>query len=515
MSLDETNDPLASADLESVDDRELTLAFKRGDAGAYEAIYARHSGRVHNVCKRMLRRPEEAQEAAQETFLRMYRALPKFNGKYQLGAWITRIATNVCLDQLRSQGRHPVDLTPFDELELVARDAVDGVEPEAIYLRSNEGWRVRRVLDSLPPLHKAAIVLRDFEGLSYEEVAQALGISDAQTKALIHRARQGFKRSWSASVASLFFPAKLIDRVRSLDFSTREHAVPVVSPASQVVVNCNVALQQCGQFFTERAATLVTAGVFATAAVGGAAAIERPVDRPLAEQSASVPTEADSYLSSGSSGESRPKKKRSFAKASAPVVADQAGGEQPSTPAATPAPEVTPSAPASTPAPTPTPAEKPQPSPTPTPTPTPEPTRAPMRFSWGFEGDVPTSQEVAPESSNVDCIAGNVEQSFDPRLTTDRATYDGQWKFSAQTRSALEFTLSASGRSASYNGGGSSVRRVRRGEVLVVEAAGSYSRTGDGQFVNDLPEYGRFVVHIEIDCRTSSILSESVSLSAS
>ena len=513
MTLDENQSPDLSHELESVDDRELTLAFKRGDDGAYEAIYERHSARVHNVCKRMLRRPEEAQEAAQETFLRMYRALPKFNGKYQLGAWITRIATNVCLDQLRSQGRHPVDLTPFDELELVAREAAEGVEPESIYLRSNEGWRVRRVLDSLPPLHKAAIVLRDFEGLSYEEVAQALGISDAQTKALIHRARQGFKRSWAASVASLFFPAKLLDRFRSIDFSTREHAVQVASPASQIAVNCNVALQQCGQFFTERAATLVTAGVFATAAVGGAAALDRPPHPQRVDDSAVVAAEVEPKRERRSSARAQgPKKKEALESNSREPGEKPDPTEETPVPTTTPTPEATPTAPASSPTPGPTepPAGKPQPSASPTPT----PVAGPMDFTWGFEGDLPTSQRVAPESSTVDCVAGTVDQSFAASLTTERATYTGNWTFSAQGGATVGFSLSEGGKTVSYNGGAGSVSRVKRGDTLFVDTIGSYSRVGDARH-DELPEYGRFRVKIEIDCKTSSIISEMVSLSAS
>src|SRR5687767_7015316 len=101
----------------SFEDKELTLAFQAGQKGAYQAIYERHHPRVSNVCRRMLSDPQDAQDATQETFLRVYQALGRFNGRYQLGAWITRIATNVCLDHLRGGKRRPTKQVSFEEIE--------------------------------------------------------------------------------------------------------------------------------------------------------------------------------------------------------------------------------------------------------------------------------------------------------------------------------------------------------------------------------------------------------------
>lgn len=216
----------------------------------------------------MLNQPDDAKEASQETFLRVYQGLSRFNGRYQLGPWITRIATNVCLDQLRARQRKPSQAMPIEEfVRLEAPTEVVG-EPEQVVIRNFESRRVRKVLDSLPPAHRAAIVLRDFEGLSYSEVAAVLGVTECQVKALIHRARKGFKRSWTSSLSALLpfrflsRQADSLEKTQSLSGSTGSLA--------QVASTCSMALQQCGQYVTERAAGVVTAALIGGVAAAGA-----------------------------------------------------------------------------------------------------------------------------------------------------------------------------------------------------------------------------------------------------
>lgn len=278
MSVSEQN--LQAADLSVDEDKELAVAFKEGKLGAYNVIYARHSQRVECICRRMLRDPHDAAEASQETFLRVYKALPRFNGRYQLGAWIARIATNVCLDQIRLTGRRPSDPTPLEELDLDVQSFADGSDPEEVAIRRADSRRVRRVLDSLPPVHRAAIILRDFEGFSYAEVAHALDISECQTKALIHRARQGFKRNWVQGLASALVPTALLQRLRGIETATRDASPSVMSIGHQVALNCSNALQQCGVFVAERAALVATAAVVSTGAIAGGVAVHRDFDQP-------------------------------------------------------------------------------------------------------------------------------------------------------------------------------------------------------------------------------------------
>jgi RNA polymerase sigma factor (sigma-70 family) len=265
-----------------LDDKQLTLAFQRGDEDAYRAIYESYHRSVYGVCWRMLGHREDAQEATQETFLRVYQALGRFNGRYQLGPWIVRIATNVCLDHLRGRTRKPVGLTPVDELEREPQTVDDG--PEELYLRSVEGRRIRRTLASLPSTHRVAIVLRDFQGLSYKDIALALDISETQVKALIHRARKGFKKSWNSAPLAALWPAAMLhrvaDRLRRPVF-VRGGAADIVTSSggatgAATAVNPAVAngmIQNLAQVVTERFAPAVTAAVIGTGAMAGAPAI--------------------------------------------------------------------------------------------------------------------------------------------------------------------------------------------------------------------------------------------------
>ena len=173
-----------------MEDRDLVIAFKAGKPGAYDEMYRRYSARVRGICRRMLANSDDAQEAVQETFLKAYVALPQFNGNYRLGAWLGRIASNVCLDALRARGRvaQVVPLRPDSEalgIETSAEEVVVGREPE-----------LAESMGGIQPLHARALVMRGVEGLSHREIAGQLSMTPAQVKALLHRARRSFKRTW-------------------------------------------------------------------------------------------------------------------------------------------------------------------------------------------------------------------------------------------------------------------------------------------------------------------------------
>jgi RNA polymerase sigma-70 factor, ECF subfamily len=279
----------------SPEERAMALAFKRGERDAYEAIHERYEARVRSVCRRMLSDPDDAQEAAQEAFLRVYQGLPRFNGRFRLGAWIVRITTNVCLDQLRARSRRPADPVPRELLDLESPLAED-TDPQILFLRHAEGRRVRKVLDSLPPLHRAAIVLRDFEGIAYADIAETLGITEGQVKALLHRARKGFKRSWAANVASMLLPAGMFKRffkpwelpshasgqvgaVSQAAESALSMSGQFAASATQAVNACGGAMHQCSQFMADKAAPVVAAVVVGTASVGAAVVSKEAIER--------------------------------------------------------------------------------------------------------------------------------------------------------------------------------------------------------------------------------------------
>lgn len=179
-------------------DKDLVIAFQAGEDGAYQAIYDRYQSRVRGICHRMIFSREDAEEAAQEVFVRIFQALVTFDGQYRLSAWITRVSTNVCLDHLRRARRRPSLGGSLAEAEAVL-DAAPDSDPEFLYLRDSLDSRVYDHLRSLPDRHRRALLLRDVDGLSYADLARRMGLTEGQVKALLHRARARFRREWSSA----------------------------------------------------------------------------------------------------------------------------------------------------------------------------------------------------------------------------------------------------------------------------------------------------------------------------
>lgn len=172
-----------------VADRVLVDAARAGDVDAFEVLVRRHEGRVYRVALRLLGSDADAQDATQETFVRAWRGLGRFRGESAISTWLFRIVTNRCLNVIVA--RRPVEGLDLD-LPLV------GGDPAEIAEQRERFAAVARSVVSLPPEQRAALVLRDFEGLSYEEVAAALGVSVAAVKGRIHRARLSMLRETAA-----------------------------------------------------------------------------------------------------------------------------------------------------------------------------------------------------------------------------------------------------------------------------------------------------------------------------
>lgn len=173
----------------AVGDEHLVLAFQAGLPDAYDEIFRRYHARVSHVCTRMLGNRADAEEAAQETFLKAYQALGRFNGSYQLGAWLSRIATNVCLDRLRVRSRSATTLALQGTEEMTEAE----LGPEELIIGGDR--RVETAMSAIYPLHARALRLRA-EGFSHEEIGKRLAMTPAQVKALLHRARLSFRRIW-------------------------------------------------------------------------------------------------------------------------------------------------------------------------------------------------------------------------------------------------------------------------------------------------------------------------------
>jgi RNA polymerase sigma factor (sigma-70 family) len=440
----------------------------------------------------------------------VYQALGRFNGRYQLGAWITRIATNVCLDQLRSRARRPADVVQLDVVDLEDDRHHEPDGPEFLTIRRAESHRVRRVLAELPPMHRAAIVLRDFEGLSYAEVAVALGMTEGQVKALIHRARQNFKRSWTP--LSVLMPWRLLSKAKEVDGTTREHVAQAVTTSAQLVPACTTALQQCGQYVAERVAPVFTAAVLG-AAVGGAAVAKssQPVAKPRSGSKATaVADRADSGSLLGSAQRQKPMKTRVARKDAAPAPVVEEG--EPEDPVTSPKP--TPAA-----SPSETPAASPSPTPSSSPTAPPKPTkpeRASFAAALGFErGGPPPAVVPTADRTYVDCDPIDVVQRLESTFADGADSYPAVFSLRANSSSvSIQLSIWKEGREIYYSGGGSLTGGTRTGDQLVLEFTGSY-RTGNQEARDSLglPDSGDFRATMTLDCAWSELISETVTFS--
>jgi RNA polymerase sigma-70 factor (ECF subfamily) len=183
----------------ALEDRLLVLDFQAGNPQAFVEIHRRYGSLVRHVCQRFLPNQQDVDEAFQETMIRAFQGLYRFNGRYALQPWIARIAKNVSLDILRGRARRPqIDgsAPATDELPQPSDEADQIVE------RLVQRDTVLAVLSDLPETHRRALMLREVEGRSHREVAQELEISTGQAKALIHRAKGSFRRRWLEKVAN-------------------------------------------------------------------------------------------------------------------------------------------------------------------------------------------------------------------------------------------------------------------------------------------------------------------------
>ena len=158
---------------------------RQGDLAAFEAIYRAHSGRLYSVACRMLGNATDAEDLLQEIFLAAHRKLDSFRGESALGTWLYRLATNLCLDHLRSRAARSSQLTGTIDDEPALADAGSRRLAE----RTVDKMDLERALAELPEGCRTAFVLHDVEGLEHREVAELLGIAEGTSKSQVHKAR--------------------------------------------------------------------------------------------------------------------------------------------------------------------------------------------------------------------------------------------------------------------------------------------------------------------------------------
>lgn len=174
-------------------DQQLVLRVQKGDKRAFDLLVLKYQYKVQALVGRFVRDPHEAQDVSQEAFIKAYRALGKFRGDSQFYTWLYRIAVNTAKNHLVSRNRRP----PANDVEIedaefhAGSDALrENDTPDGELFRGELETVVFNTLDSLPEDLKSAISLREFEGMSYEEIAEVMGCPVGTVRSRIFRARE-------------------------------------------------------------------------------------------------------------------------------------------------------------------------------------------------------------------------------------------------------------------------------------------------------------------------------------
>jgi RNA polymerase sigma-70 factor (ECF subfamily) len=180
-------------------DETLVERARAGSGAAFQKLVLRHQERAHTVALGLLRDEQDAREIVQEAFLRVFRRLDSFQGGSTFFTWLYRIVRNLCIDLLRKPARRGADsVFPQDIDELIERPLTFGNaegDPLQSLARGEIVRSVEQSLARLPSYHRQVIVMRELEGLSYEEMAERIGVSKGTVMSRLFHARRKLQRS--------------------------------------------------------------------------------------------------------------------------------------------------------------------------------------------------------------------------------------------------------------------------------------------------------------------------------
>ncbi len=177
-------------------DRELVLRVQKGEIAAFDILVRKYQAKIIKLISRYVHDPSEALDVSQEAFLKAYRALQGFRGESAFYTWLYRIAINTAKNYLVAQGRRP----PNADIDAQDAEQYDGQSylkeyqtPEKLLLKEEIETMVFKAIEELPEDLRTAITLREFEGLSYEEIAQTMGCPIGTVRSRIFRAREAIE----------------------------------------------------------------------------------------------------------------------------------------------------------------------------------------------------------------------------------------------------------------------------------------------------------------------------------
>lgn len=176
----------------------------QGNQEAFTQLVETYQRPVYNLCYRMLGDPDEAEDAAQETFLRVYKNIKHYDHKRPFSTWLLSIAAHLCIDQLRKRRMVfvSIDGTPY-------LDPPDGLPgPEASFYLKEDQKRVQALLKTLSPADRAAVIMYYWYDFSYDEISHSLSLTVSAVKSRLHRARLTMAQSWSDQKVSNFVPER-------------------------------------------------------------------------------------------------------------------------------------------------------------------------------------------------------------------------------------------------------------------------------------------------------------------
>jgi RNA polymerase sigma-70 factor (ECF subfamily) len=175
-------------------DQQLVVRAQRGDKQAFGLLVSKYQRKLARLLSRLIRDPAEVEDVAQETFIKAYRALPTFRGDSAFYTWLYRIGVNTAKNYLVSQGRRAPTSTEFDSEEAEGFDEGeqlrDSNTPERILQSKQVGETVNAAMEALPDELRTAIMLREIEGLSYEDIARIMDCPIGTVRSRIFRARE-------------------------------------------------------------------------------------------------------------------------------------------------------------------------------------------------------------------------------------------------------------------------------------------------------------------------------------
>jgi RNA polymerase sigma-70 factor (ECF subfamily) len=175
-------------------DQAIVERVQRGDKRAFDLLVTKYQRKIFRLLSRLIRDPGEIEDVAQEAFIKAYRALPNFRGESAFYTWLYRIAINTAKNHLVAQGRRAPTSTETEVEDAENFDEADGLRdvntPDAVMMSRQVGEAVNRAIDRLPEDLRTAIVLRELEGLSYEEIAESMNCPIGTVRSRIFRARE-------------------------------------------------------------------------------------------------------------------------------------------------------------------------------------------------------------------------------------------------------------------------------------------------------------------------------------